>query len=111
MPRYDRLSLLLILLSVGLVNIVIAIADVDQPPAMDAPAEPTSAPPPVCSAQHERYDDCGNPCAEKTCENLRRIDLHCSKQCTAGCYCKIGYVRKVAGGACIPIISCLLSSL
>uniref|UniRef100_A0A182FFK4 TIL domain-containing protein n=1 Tax=Anopheles albimanus TaxID=7167 RepID=A0A182FFK4_ANOAL len=84
---------------------------VDQQPAADAPVETTNAPSPVCSGQYERYDDCGNPCSERTCENLRRIDLHCSKQCVAGCYCQNGYVRKVPDGTCIPKIRCALNPL
>uniref|UniRef100_A0A2M4AZE2 Putative trypsin inhibitor like cysteine rich domain protein n=1 Tax=Anopheles triannulatus TaxID=58253 RepID=A0A2M4AZE2_9DIPT len=110
MPRYGRLSLLLIL-SVGLAANVSAIADVDQQPAADAPPETTTAPSLVCSSSYERYDDCSNPCIERTCETLRRSDLQCTKQCIAGCYCRNGYVRKVAGGACIPKASCVLHSL
>ncbi|XP_035791585.1 von Willebrand factor-like [Anopheles albimanus] len=110
MPRCGFLSLLLIV-SLGLATNVDAIADVDQQPAADAPVETTNAPSPVCSGQYERYDDCGNPCSERTCENLRRIDLHCSKQCVAGCYCQNGYVRKVPDGTCIPKIRCALNPL
>ncbi|XP_035915232.1 threonine-rich protein-like isoform X1 [Anopheles stephensi] len=67
--------------------------------------EETEPPAIVCNDPREIYDECGNSCGDRTCENLRRADVKCSKQCVEGCYCRNGYVRDKLG-RCIPAYRC-----
>uniref|UniRef100_A0A4Y0BF38 TIL domain-containing protein n=1 Tax=Anopheles funestus TaxID=62324 RepID=A0A4Y0BF38_ANOFN len=81
----------------------------------------TSRPSPYCAQQqlnppgtviqiprcrvNEVYSCCGL-CVEKTCATLKQT-VYCFA-CAEGCFCKAGYVRKVAGGICVPLNQCFI---
>ncbi|XP_050075829.1 zonadhesin-like [Anopheles maculipalpis] len=67
--------------------------------------EETGPPPIVCTDPREIYDECGSACGDRTCDNQRRSDVKCSKQCVEGCYCRNGYVRDKSRH-CIPAYRC-----
>uniref|UniRef100_A0A4Y0BKJ6 TIL domain-containing protein n=1 Tax=Anopheles funestus TaxID=62324 RepID=A0A4Y0BKJ6_ANOFN len=54
---------------------------------------------------NEIYSCCGT-CLENTCATLNQI-VNCFV-CAEGCFCKPGYVRKVAGGICVPLKQCFI---
>uniref|UniRef100_A0A182LUK6 TIL domain-containing protein n=1 Tax=Anopheles culicifacies TaxID=139723 RepID=A0A182LUK6_9DIPT len=64
-----------------------------------------TAPPVICLDPREIYNECGSACDDRTCDNQRRSDVLCSKQCVEGCYCRNGYVRDKTG-KCIPSYRC-----
>uniref|UniRef100_A0A4Y0BP14 TIL domain-containing protein n=1 Tax=Anopheles funestus TaxID=62324 RepID=A0A4Y0BP14_ANOFN len=75
-------------------------------PSDFTPAEEEPTPPPiVCTDPREIYNDCGSVCDDRTCDNQRRNDIQCSKQCIEGCYCRSGYVRDKTR-KCIPAYRC-----
>ncbi|XP_052898534.1 salivary glue protein Sgs-3-like [Anopheles moucheti] len=73
-------------------------------PTTEEPEE-TRPPPPVCTDPREIYDECGPACGDRTCDNQRRSDVQCSKQCLEGCFCRNGYVRD-RNRKCIPAYRC-----
>ncbi|XP_053665304.1 salivary glue protein Sgs-3-like [Anopheles marshallii] len=85
-----------------------------QPPTTTEPPTPettteepeeTRPPPPVCEDPREIYDECGTACGDRTCDNQRRSNVQCSKQCVEGCFCRNGYVRD-KNRKCIPAYRC-----
>uniref|UniRef100_A0A182WI24 TIL domain-containing protein n=1 Tax=Anopheles minimus TaxID=112268 RepID=A0A182WI24_9DIPT len=75
-----------------------------ETPAPTTEQEET-APPIICTDPREIYNECGSACDDRTCDNLRRPDVLCSKQCVEGCYCRNGYVRDRLR-RCIPAYRC-----
>uniref|UniRef100_A0A182PIU9 TIL domain-containing protein n=1 Tax=Anopheles epiroticus TaxID=199890 RepID=A0A182PIU9_9DIPT len=72
----------------------------------DEEAEEELLPPEiVCEDPREVYNECGSACDDRTCEDLRRNDLQCTKQCVEGCFCRNGYVRDKRD-RCIPAYRC-----
>ncbi|VDM11094.1 unnamed protein product [Wuchereria bancrofti] len=47
----------------------------------------------------EEFKECGSVC-EETCDNFGQ-PIICTKQCSAGCFCKKGYIREKKGGCCV----------
>jgi Trypsin Inhibitor like cysteine rich domain len=61
-------------------------------------------PRPVCTADNEEYQPCGNNC-EMKCSDLGTAAAHNNlgmpwRGCVEGCYCKTGYIRN-GDGACV----------
>ncbi|XP_050076000.1 venom peptide SjAPI-2-like [Anopheles maculipalpis] len=65
----------------------------------------TETPPMECNRVNESYDPCGSGCGDLTCQNVRRNDVQCGRQCQEGCFCNRGYVRS-RSGSCIPSYAC-----
>uniref|UniRef100_A0A182R6Q8 TIL domain-containing protein n=1 Tax=Anopheles funestus TaxID=62324 RepID=A0A182R6Q8_ANOFN len=59
----------------------------------------------TCTNPNEEPNECGPACGDRTCANLRRNNVVCSKQCIPGCYCIGGYVRN-SRNVCIPTFMC-----
>uniref|UniRef100_A0A182N7E7 TIL domain-containing protein n=1 Tax=Anopheles dirus TaxID=7168 RepID=A0A182N7E7_9DIPT len=55
----------------------------------------------TCNRVNEIYDECGNGCGDLTCQNYRRGDVQCGRECREGCFCKGGHVR-TRSGICVP---------
>uniref|UniRef100_A0A182N7E6 TIL domain-containing protein n=1 Tax=Anopheles dirus TaxID=7168 RepID=A0A182N7E6_9DIPT len=114
MARYT-VALWLCLVAASLFHVLVAVpvektgaTDVAAPTTTEVPAtteEETTPPPIVCTDPREMYDECGSACGDRTCENQRRSDVHCTKQCVEGCFCRNGYVRDKDRN-CIPAYRC-----
>uniref|UniRef100_A0A182KAG4 TIL domain-containing protein n=1 Tax=Anopheles christyi TaxID=43041 RepID=A0A182KAG4_9DIPT len=64
--------------------------------------EEEELPPPkvVCTDPREVYNECGSSCDDRTCENMRRGDIQCTKQCVEGCFCRTGYANSSGQRIC-----------
>ncbi|XP_049297568.1 venom peptide SjAPI-2 [Anopheles funestus] len=74
-------------------NVLAQVEEEQPPPEME------------CNRLNESYDPCGNGCGDLTCQNVRRNDVQCSRQCHEGCFCNRGFVRS-RSGSCIPSYTC-----
>ena len=53
--------------------------------------------------ENEEWNNCGSACPAKCSDSAPQT---CTEQCTAGCFCKSGFILNKENGNCIPKNEC-----
>ncbi|XP_041768484.1 venom peptide SjAPI-2-like [Anopheles merus] len=94
-PRWSTFVVLLVsIMAIGCLTL-----------AVDPTPIPDEYPDMICDRLNESYDPCGSGCGDLTCQNVRKNNIQCGRQCKEGCFCNRGYVRS-RSGSCVPSYTC-----
>uniref|UniRef100_A0A182KAG6 TIL domain-containing protein n=1 Tax=Anopheles christyi TaxID=43041 RepID=A0A182KAG6_9DIPT len=99
MSRFSITRLTTFVVAISIIAIGCHILAVDI--VLDEEEDPSN----MCNRLNERYDACGSGCGDLTCQNVRKNNIQCGRQCKEGCFCNNGYVRS-RSGSCIPSYAC-----